>query len=170
MKTHIMGIFQYEDDFIAAAKRLSDNGFVDLTMMSPIPMHQIEDILPKKKPVIRRYAFFGALTGAIAGFAMSVATALVFVLPTGGRAIIAVPPYLVISYELTILFGVIFTLVGFHVASGLPAWHDRPYRMESSADRFSILVGCGPEDDVSQVERIFTESGVEEIDRQVSAT
>ena len=59
--------------------------------------------------------------GAVAGFGMAVATALTFILPTGGRAIISIPPYLIITYEMTILFGVLFTLFGFHVVSGLPA-------------------------------------------------
>jgi hypothetical protein len=30
-------------------------------------------------------------------------------------------------HEMTILLGVLFTLIGFHVVSGLPAWQDHPY-------------------------------------------
>ncbi|MCG8433334.1 MAG: DUF3341 domain-containing protein [Gammaproteobacteria bacterium] len=170
MKTEILGIFQYEDDFLDAAKKLRADGFDDLTLMSPIPMHQVEEILQKKKPVIRRFTLGGAILGALSGFALAAGTALVFILPTGGRPIITMPPFLVISYELTILFGVLATLVGFHIASGLPAWHDKPYRMETNIDRFSILIACQQDSEVGKAEQILSEAGAEEISKaEVSA-
>ena len=107
----------------------------------------------------------GAIIGAVSGFAMAVATALVFVLPTGGRAIISVPPYLVITYEMTILFGVLFTLFGFHVVSGLPAWRDRPYTPESNVDRFVVVVEGADDADAARAETILREAGAEETRR-----
>ncbi len=38
MAKNIMGLFQYEDDFITAARKLKDSGFNNLALMSPIPM------------------------------------------------------------------------------------------------------------------------------------
>ena len=113
---------------------------------------------------------FALLNGLVAGgvlsvFAMAVGTALVFILPTGGRAIIAVPPYLIIAYEMTILFGVLFTLVGFFIVSRLPAWRDRPYTPESNIDRFVVVVEGAADADVVRAEKIFREAGAEETRR-----
>ncbi len=166
MAIEILGVFKYEEDFLGATRRLHAEGYDNITLMSPIPMHEVEHILKKKKPVIRRYALGGALLGAVTGFAMAAGTALVFILPTGGRPIITIPPYLVISYELTILFGVIATLIGFHVASGLPAWHDRPYRPATNIDRFSILVGSDDDAALARAEQIMNEAGAEEVSRE----
>jgi hypothetical protein len=41
---------------------------------------------------------------------------------------------------MTILLGVLFTLIGFHVVSGLPAWRDRPYLEAANIDRFVVVV------------------------------
>ncbi|NIO80764.1 MAG: DUF3341 domain-containing protein, partial [Candidatus Aminicenantes bacterium] len=59
---------------------------------------------------VRKFSLAGAIIGGLSGFAMATACALVFILPTGGRAIIAFPPFLVITYEMTILIGVLSTL------------------------------------------------------------
>lgn len=163
MNGSVLGIFKYQDDFLDATRRLHQSGFEKLTMMSPIPMHEIEAILRKKKPVIRRFSLAGAIFGAIFGFAMATGSALSFIQPTGGRPIIPFPPFLVISYEMTILFGVLATLIGFHVASGLPAWRDKPYVPETNVNRFSILVEIVPGEDVQQAERILRDAGAEEI-------
>ncbi len=163
MANNIMGLFQYEDDFIAAAKALKASGFNKLTLMSPIPMHEAENVLELGKSPVRRFSLAGAIIGAISGFTLATACALVFILPTGGRAIIAFPPFLVITYEMTILFGVLATLLGFHIVSGLPAWFDAPYRIESNVDRFSLVVGFGPDDDPTAAEKIIHEAGAEEV-------
>lgn len=163
MSASVFGIFRYQDDFLAAVRKLHGAGYENLTMMSPIPVHGVEDILQKKKPVIRRFSFAGAVFGAIGGFAMASGSALAFLLPTGGRPIIPIPPFLVISYEMTILFGVLFTLVGFHVASGLPAWRDKPYEPATNVNRFSILVECDSGEAFERAETILGEAGAEEI-------
>jgi len=163
MTKDIIGLFQYEDDFIAAAKTLKESGFDRLSLMSPIPLHEAEKVLGLKKSPVRRFSLFGAILGGISGFALATACALVFILPTGGRAIIAIPPFLIITYEMTILFGVLSTLLGFHFVSGLPAWNDAPYRMESNVDRFSLHVGFGPDDDPAKAEQIIKDAGAEEV-------
>lgn len=159
----VFGVFMYEDDFLEATRKLHASGFGDLTMMSPVPVHEIEHILQKKKPVIRRFTLIGALLGFMFGFALATWSALAFIQPTAGRPIIPFPPFLVISYEMTILFGVLATLLGFHFASGLPAWQDKPYEPATNVDRFSILVKCGSGEDLEAAERILRESGAEEI-------
>ena len=112
---------------------------------------------------MRRFSLAGALFGAASGFAMSVATALVFILPTGGRAIITLPPYFVITYEMTILMGVLFTLIGFHFVSGLPAWRDKPYLPAANIDRFVVVVEGADGDRLAQAESIIRQAGAEDI-------
>lgn len=163
MTNNVMGVFQYEDDFLAAARQLRDSGFDDLTLMTPIPLRAAEEILGLGKSNVRRFTLFGALLGAACGFGMAVATALVFILPTSGRPIITIPPFLIITYEMAILLGILFTLLGFHVVSGLPAWHDRIYRSESNVDRFTLVVSLDAAANAEQAESIIRNSGAEEV-------
>ena len=163
MASHVMGTFRYVDDFLNAARNLKSAGFEGLTMMSPIPVHEAEKIQGLGKSNVRRFSLAGALFGAVCGFALATYSALVFILPTGGRAIITLPPFFVITYEMTILFGVLFTLLGFHYVSDLPAWRDAPYTEESNVDRFSVVVDLGDGVDSGDARRIMNDSGAEEV-------
>ena len=91
MSTNVMGIFEFEDEFIDALRRLKESGFDGLTAMSPIPLHGANHILGLGKSPVRRFTLAGTLTGAIVGFAMAVLTAVTFILPTSGRPIITIP-------------------------------------------------------------------------------
>lgn len=163
MANRLIALFKYEDDLLAAAGRLKESGFDDVTVMSPIHLHGAEKVLGMGKSAVRRFSLIGALLGALGGFAMAAGTALVFILPTGGRPLVPLPPYLVITYEMTILFGVLATLLGFHIVSGLPAWEDEPYDMSTNVDRFSVVVGCGAGQDPAAAESIMKEAGADEI-------
>ncbi len=159
----IMGTFEYEEDFLAAAENLTASGFDNISLLSPLPLEEAQAILGLGKSPVRRFSLAGAIIGAIAGFAMAAGTALVFILPTGGRAVITVPPYLIITYEMTILFGVLFTLLGFHFVSGLPAWRDKPYLPSASIDRFVVVVEGAAAEQLARAEAIIRDAGADEI-------
>ena len=159
----IVGSFAYEEDFIAAAENLQSSGFDNISLLSPVPLKEAQQVLGLGKSPVRHFSLAGAIFGALFGFGMSVATALTFILPTGGRAIITVPPYLIITYEMTILMGVLFTLIGFHFVSGLPAWRDRPYLPAANIDRFVVVVEGAAGDQAARAEAIIREAGAEEI-------
>ena len=158
----VVGSFAYEEDFLAAAKSLKASGFDNLSLLSPLPMEEAQEVLELGKSPVRRFSLAGALIGAISGFAMAAGTALVFILPTGGRPVITFPPNLVITYEMTILLGVLFTLLGFHVVSGLPAWRDKPYLPSANIDRFVVVVE-GAKGNESRAEEIMRQAGADEI-------
>ncbi len=159
----IVATFAYEEDFIAAAKDLRSSGFDDISLLSPLPLEEAQEVLGLEKSPVRHFSLAGAIIGGALGFAMCVATALVFILPTGGRAIIALPSYLVITYEMTILLGVLFTLFGFHIVSGLPAWHDKPYLESANIDRFVVVVDGTDGERTARAEAIIRGAGAEEI-------
>ncbi|MEX2354134.1 MAG: quinol:electron acceptor oxidoreductase subunit ActD, partial [Gammaproteobacteria bacterium] len=115
MSSVAAGLFQDPDSALAAAGRLKDAGFATPELMSPVPLHGVEEVLGEKKSVIKNFTFFGALFGGIAGFILAAGTAVFYLHPTGGRPIITFPPFLIITYEMTILFGIVFTVLGFFI-------------------------------------------------------
>ena len=159
----IMGTFAFEEDFLAAAKNLTSSGFDNVSLLSPLPLEEAQEVLGLGKSPVRHYSLAGAIIGAISGFAMAAGTALVFILPTGGRAIITVPPFLIITYEMTILLGVLFTLIGFHFVSGLPAWSDRPYLSSASVDKFVVVVEGADGEQAARAETIIRDAGADEV-------
>ncbi len=166
MSTSIMALFEYEEDVISVARQLRKSGFDELSVMSPIPLHEAEEAVGLEKSPVRRFSLAGAIIGAISGFALATFSALTFILPTGGRAVVAVPPFLIIAYEMTILLGVLFTLVGFFIVARLPAWRDAAYRVESNIDLFSLVVNVVADGDRKEAEKIFRDAGAKEVSEE----
>jgi hypothetical protein len=93
-----------------------------MQLSTPIPHPELEQAIGTRPVVLRRFTLAGALTGAVLGFvlAAAMAQAMFTVQAQGGKPIIPLPANFVIMYELTILFGVWFTLAGFLFGAGLP--------------------------------------------------
>jgi len=163
MANHALGLFHGPADALAAAGKLKGAGFANPELMSPIPIHGVEEVLGEKKSVIKRFTLFGAITGGLSGFALAAGTAVLFVHPTGGRPIITIPPFLIITYELTILFGVLATVLGFFISSRLPAIRDRIYVPETAVDKFAVTVACDSDERFRQADGILREAGAEEV-------
>ena len=159
----LLASFSHEDTALDAARALREKGIAGVELFSPIPLHGAEDALGLGKSLVRVFALLGGILGAIGGFTLCVWTATRFILPTAGRPVIALPPYLLITYESAILLGTLMTLLGFFVVSRLPAWRDRTYRTSSNVDRFVISVaGAG----APAAEEILRAAGAESIERE----
>ena len=74
-----------------------------------------------------------------------------------------IPPFLIITYELLILFGILFTVLGFFISSRLPAITKRPYVMESAVDKFAVSVACTDDEGFRRAEVILRDAGAEEV-------
>ena len=158
-----VGVFHGPDSALTAAGTLKGAGFATLELMSPVPMEGVEEVLGEKKSVIKHFTFFGGLIGGISGFLLAAGTAVLWAHPTGGRPIITFPPYLIITYELTILFGILFTVLGFFISARLPAIRERVYVPEAAVDKFAVTVACDNDEDFKRAEAILREAGAEQV-------
>jgi len=159
----ILGSFPYVDSAVEAIRDLKKAGFETITVMSPIPHHEIEEALGKKESHVRFFTLIGAILGCISGFALTIYTAVVWPLPTGGKPIISIPPYIIIAFELTILLGALANLLGFLITGRLPNFfRKKMYDKRFCEDRIGIFVSC-EEDKMPEVEEILRTSGAEEI-------
>lgn len=162
-----VGLFRGPKAALAAAVQLKDAGFATPELLSPIPIHGVEEALGEKKSVIKRFTFFGAVTGGISGFLLAAVTSVLYLHPVGGRPIITIPPFLIITYELTIMFGILATVLGFFISSRLPAIRERVYVPEAAVDRFAVAVTCDSDESRQRAESILHDAGAEEV-RQVT--
>lgn len=163
MASNALGLFRDPESALEAAGRLKRAGFARPELLSPIPIHGVEDVLGPKKSVIKRFTFFGGLFGALAGFALAAGTAVLYLHPTGGRPIITIPPFLIITYEMTILCGILATVLGFLISARFPAIRERVYVPEAAVDRFAVTVDCDTEERFGRAEAILREAGAETV-------
>lgn len=163
MATNALGLFDAPATALAAAGALKGAGFDTPSVISPIPLHGAEAVLGEKKSVIKRFSFFGGLFGALFGFTLAAGTAVLYLHPTGGRPIITIPPFLIITYEMTILCGILATVIGFLVSARFPALRDRAYVPEAAVDKFAVSVVCPDAERFSRAEAILRGAGAAEI-------
>ncbi len=163
MAGNALGLFGDPASALAAAGKLKGAGFERPELISPIPIHGVEEVLGPKKSVIKRFTFFGGLFGALGGFGLAAGTAVLYLHPTGGRPIITFPPFLIITYEMTILCGILATVLGFLISARLPAISERVYEPLAAVDKFAVTVPCNSDEHYTRAEAILREAGAEEI-------
>jgi hypothetical protein len=117
---------------------------------------------------VRKYVLVGGITGAIAALVMTVGTSWEWNLNTGGRPIASITPYIVIIFEMMILFGVLGAVNSFFITSRMPAFEIAPgYRTRFGADRFGLVVRVA-EGDGAKIEALMRDEGAEEVVREAA--
>lgn len=121
---------------------LREGGVEAMRMKSPIPHPELEEVIGARPVLVQRFTFTGAILGAVAGFVLTAALAqsMFTVQPQGGKPVVPIPPDLVIMYELTILLGVWFTVIGFLFGARLPRRRSRLYSRRVGEDQVGLLV------------------------------
>ena len=163
----MLGIFDGVDALILAIGKLREAGMKRLVVYSPAPDHNIEHALHQGPSPVRLFTLVGGLTGAAAGFALPTWTSLDWPLITGGKPIIALPAWVIIGFELTVLFGALSTVLGLFVLARLP--HRKPliiYDPSFSVDRYGLHV-VPTRDRMAEARTILRESGAVEVRESV---
>jgi hypothetical protein len=158
----VLGAFKYEDAAVEAITGLKARVFKDLTVYSAAPNHHIEAALDHPVSWVRAFTLIGGLTGCAAGFGMTLWMSYDWPLLVGGKPIGAIPPYVVLAFELTILYGALSTVAGIIILSAMKSLKGRPFKPEFSDDTIGIFVPC-PLDQRTGVRRFLEEVGSEEV-------
>ena len=161
----VVGVFAHVDTTVRALEELRAKGYHDLTVYTPLPVHEIEDVLERDRPVsrVRLFTLIGALTGTISGFLLTIWSSRVWNLTVGGKPVDSIPPFVVIAFELTILFGGLAPLIGMVVLGRLPRFRpSASFDPRFTNDRFGVAVHCAAERRAS-VQDILRTAGAEEV-------
>lgn len=158
-----LGVFREVDTAIRAIETLRAAGLTELESYSPLPNHDLEHALHRPQSPVRVFTLVGALTGTATGFALAIWTSLDWPLITGGKPIVSLPPFVVIAFEMTILFGALATVVGLVINARLgPGGKSFAYDPSFSAGSFGVLVDA-PAGKGADARRILHEAGAAEI-------
>ena len=164
----MLGVFAHVDTTVRALEELKAKGYHDLTTYTPVPVHEIEDVVERDRPVstVRVFTLLGGLVGLASGWIITAWSSLKWNLVVGGKPPIGFPvspPYIVIMFELMILFGGIATLIGMVTLGRLPRFSTSPsYDPRFTNDRFGVAVHCAAERAAS-VREILRAAGAEEV-------
>ena len=164
----ILGVFALVDTTVRALEELKAKGYHDLSVYTPVPVHEIEEVVERDRPVskVRIFTLLGGLTGLASGWLLTAWSSLKWGLVVGGKPPIGLPvspPYVIIMFELMILFGGIATVIGMVMLGRLPSFRrSASYDPRFTNDRFGVAVHCATERAAS-VRDILRAAGAEEV-------
>lgn len=163
----IKGTYAHLDTLLAGIERLRSAGLHGFTVLSPLPRHEIEEAIYEGRPSpVRWWTLTGSIIGVTTGFLLPALTHAQWpMINPGGKPVVSLPPFIIIMFECTILFGALFTLAGFIFHARLPAYFlDRSLQdPRYTDDKFGIVFLDADPGQEARISEILTGSGAIEV-------
>ncbi|MGE0004292.1 MAG: DUF3341 domain-containing protein [Parvibaculaceae bacterium] len=140
----LMAEFDRAETLLASVERVRAAGFRRMDAYSPFPVEGLAEAIGFRDARVPLLTLAGGLLGAGIGFGMQVGTNLAFPIDTGGRPLLATPAFMLITFELTVLFAVLFAIGGMLALNHLPRLHHPVFDVEAfhlaSSDKFFLVI------------------------------
>jgi hypothetical protein len=131
----LMAEFDNPTALVKAARAARDKGYRKLDAFSPFPIEGLTDALHLHKNKLPLIVLTGGIIGGLTGYLLQYyITVISFPINIGGRPLHSWPSYIIITFELTILFAALSAVLGLLGLCGLPM----PYHPVFNAPRFAL--------------------------------
>jgi hypothetical protein len=166
--TTVLGLFDEIDTAADGLKRLQDEAkreWRDVVVLSAAPFP--EGVLQPDRSTSRlsMVTVVCALIGIVLGVLLAGGTALLYVIPQGGRPIVPGPPTAIIAYEVMMLCALSGAFARAMYEIRLPSWQARVYDERISEGLIGIGAHCESAEQAEIVEAILREAGAADVKR-----
>jgi ActD protein len=138
MKLPIYGLMAEFDSptaLAAAARHAREKGYRKVDAYSPFAIEEVNEALGLHHNRLPMIVLIGGILGGLTGYLMQYYIAVIdFPINIGGRPLHSWPSFIVITFELTILFAAFATVLGLLGLCGLPM----PYHPVFNVPRFAL--------------------------------
>lgn len=136
--------FDDADQLVTAARAAREAGYRRMEAYSPYPIKELDEIIPSWN-LLPTVVFFGGVLGGFTAFYMQYfIAAIVFPTNVGGRPLNSWPSFIVITFELTVLFAACTAFFGMLFFAGFPALYHPMFRIptfkRASDDGFFLCI------------------------------
>jgi hypothetical protein len=131
----LMAEFDSAKDLVAAARATHSAGYKKIDAYSPFPVEELAEAIGFHKNGVPLVTLIGGIIGGLTGYLLQYWVAVInYPTNIGGRPYHSWPSFIIITFELTILFGGISAVFGMLALNGLPM----PYHPVFNVDRFAL--------------------------------
>lgn len=140
----VLAEFPDEPALLEAIEKSKDAGYEKMEAYTPVPSHEVSHALGYKSH-LPKLVLAGGILGCTLGFAMQYFASVVhYPINVGGRPLNSWPSFIIVCFELTILFASLTAVFGMLALNGLPRPHhpvfDVPEFELASRNRFFLLI------------------------------
>jgi len=159
----LMAEFETPTDVLVAAKKAYAEGYRNMDAYSPQPVHGLAEAIGFKKNRVALVCLVGGILGLTTAYVLQAWINLIaYPENIGGRPLHSWPSFIIVTFELTILFGGLAAAIGMFAMNGLPLpYHpvfNVPQFASASRDRFFLCIeSVDPKFDMAGT-RTFLES------------
>src|ERR1700746_445961 len=141
----IMAELDSQQSLLGAARTTHQSGYQKIDAYSPFPIEGLAEEIGFRRNAVPLVVLIGAIIGGLSGYLMQWWMAAVdYPLNIGGKPPHSWPAFIVITFEMTILFGGISAVLGMLALNGLPMpYHpvfNVPRFVFASKDRFFLII------------------------------
>jgi hypothetical protein len=168
-KNFILGVYSDPDEVVSAVKKIRSNKIKVHEVYSPFAIHGIDDALGYKRSRLPIAAFLFGMLGTLLALTMQFwMMGIDWPMIIGGKNFASLPPFIPVTFELTVLISALGMVGVFMVASDL-----KPYKklklMDTriTDDKHVIAVDLGTNNGASEeIKKLFKETGAEEVNEK----
>ena len=168
----IVGLYDHEDTLLKAVKTIKDDGIEITDAITPFPVHGLEHALELEDSSLHKAGFLFGLTGTLTALTLMTWIS-VFNYPTnyGGKPFFALPSFIPITFELTVLFAGVGMVVTYCFRNGLyPGSIPRIFDKRTTDHLFALTFAIEedePQVDIDHINRLLNETGAVEVKEKV---
>jgi hypothetical protein len=133
-------------------------GHTRLDAYSPVPIHGVDEALGLRRSPVPLIALGGGLAGAAGGFGMQYwMNAVDYPINVAGRALVAAPAWIPITFETTVLLASVSIVLGLFALAGFPRLHHPVFEVEAFRSASVTGLWISAQVEPAQAERVAEE-------------
>jgi len=170
VKNYVLGVYDDEDVLLKAVGKLRATGIKIQEVYSPFPVHGLDEELGYKRSKLPIAAFMFGMLGTTLALVMQIwMLGVDWPMIIGGKNHIALPDFVPVTFELTVLLAA-FGMVGtFLVSSDLKPWKDPnllDIRITDDKHVMAIDIASNKTMEASAIQKALQESGAVEVNEK----
>lgn len=131
----LMAEFENPTELVLAAHRAHEAGYRRMDGYTPFPVEGLSEAIGFKKDRVALVVLIGGILGGLSGYLMQYWISVVsYPLNVGGKPLHSWPAFIVVTFEMTVLFAGLAGVFGMLALNGLPM----PYHPVFNVPRFAL--------------------------------
>lgn len=172
VKKFVVGCFEEESVLFEAVKRVRKAGYKLHDVYTPFPIHGLDREMGLRDTSLHTAGFIYAISGTTLGLSfISWVFTRDWPLNIGGKPHFALPAWVPILFELTVLFSAVGMVLTFcYLCQLAPFVKKHHFHLRATDDKFVMVIECTPKTDEMAAGAFLEGLGATEVNTQVAET